>query len=49
MMCKFTIAIITFSPAKLCEVSFLYLSDYLIKDRQTIGLSAYGTTGLLGR
>jgi hypothetical protein len=38
MMCKFTIAIITFSPAKLCEVSFL--SNYRIKDRQTIGLSA---------
>ena len=51
MMCKFTIAIITFSPAKLCEVSFLFLSDYRIKDRQTIGLSAYGLSayGLLGR
>jgi hypothetical protein len=40
MMCKFTIAIITFSPAKLCEVSFLFLSDYRIKDHQTIDLSA---------
>jgi hypothetical protein len=49
MMCKFTIAIITFSPAKLYEVSFLFLSDYRIKDCQTIGLSAYGTVGLFGR
>jgi hypothetical protein len=49
MMCKFTIAIITFSPANLCEISSSFLSDYRIKDRQTIGLSAYGIVGLLGR